>query len=478
MRTEARVLRIVIAILVAVCSVALGLAPVSSAFAVTPAASYVVSGFWTDPLTGPGVGFSLDPPQPDGYFGWYVSLVRVALTAERPATVRFAWDDPSGPWLPYTGPLLVPEGKHVLYAQADDGLARGPVTALQVKVDFRSRPVKTRVTRVVRPAAGNAAVVSVRATVNPWAGPRVVRVAGPDRYGTCAEIAMTDFTVAPTAIVARGDDFPDALAAAGLAGLYNAPIVLARPDEMPFVVGDALVALGTRNAIIVGSVRAVSSAVESQLKVRGMTVERIGGADRYETAALIARGVVTRGGQRGAAFVARGDLYPDSLAVAPFAYRARRPILLVRPTSVPAVTTSALGDLGISDCVIAGSDRAVSSGVETAIEGITGRPATRAQGEDRYGTSIAAARYGVASGLGTFAFVGIATGQNFPDALCGGAAVGAHNGVILMTPKDRLHEGTAAELASHGPELRDIQVYGSEFAVSRAAWDGIVTTIR
>lgn len=99
-------------------------------------------------------------------------------------------------------------------------------------------------------------------------------------------------------------------------------------------------------------------------------------------------------------------------------------------------------------------------------------------GFGRYGTAVAVADYGVTGGLGSYGFVGIATGQNFPDALCGGAAVGSRSGVILMTPKEALNGLTEKKLRDNGPALREVQVYGSEAAVSKAAWDSIVAAVR
>jgi putative cell wall-binding protein len=485
MKAVAHMRRLAAAVLVTACLLALPAAPALAVDVIAPAPQpYVLTGFGADPLgsAGPKVSMQLTPAHPDGYFGWFVTVPRLMLAADRSSAVRYVWDDPSGQWQPYGLPLLVPEGKHVLYAQADDGAHVGPLTAMEVKVDLRSQPVNGTEFDSLGVSASDVGssigTVNIRASVKPWAGPRVIRVWGSDRYSTSEQIAQNAFRSADTVVVARGDDFPDALSAAALAGIYDAPIVLTRPKDLPSVVSEVLTTLKTKNAIIVGSVRAVSSGVEQQLKSKGIAVERIGGSDRYDTANLIARAVIARGGTKGKAFIARGDLFPDSLAVSPFAYCGKRPILLVRPTSLPDVTAKALADLGITDVVIAGSVRAVSQGVEDSIARTPGVHTRRAAGADRYATAVEAAHYGIANALGTFKMVGIATGQNFPDALCGGAAMGHFGGVILMTPKDKLADVTRQELAAHGPELRDIQVYGGEAAVSRSAWDGILQAIR
>lgn len=480
MRPARHILGVTVATL-AVALVAAARGPVA-AFATPPViapapTSYVVRGFDTRPLTGPTVRFAIDPEVPNGYFGWYVSVPWVSMSTERPALIRYAWDSDAGPWLPYAGPILVPEGKHVLYAQSVIGRTRGPLTAIEIKLDLRSHVAQRSILARIAASTANGEVV-LRATVNPWAGPRVIRVYGENRYETSGEIGTTNFPSAPTAIIARGDNFPDALASSALAGIYNGPIVLVYPKVIPKAASDALATLGVKHVIITGDQKAVSAEVEAQLRDKGLTTERLGGVDRYATAELIAKAVIERGGETGKAFVARGDLYPDSLSVSPFAFRAKRPIILVKPRSIPAVSRVALTDFGVRSTIIAGSNKAVSDDVAGEIAGLTGSMPQRVAGDDRYGTSIQAARYGVAAGLGGFQFVGIATGQNFPDALCGGAAVGMRGGVILMTPKAYLYPAVASELASNGPALRDIQVFGSEAAVSKAAWDAIIDVIR
>src|SRR3712207_1457604 len=53
------------------------------------------------------------------------------------------------------------------------------------------------------------------------------RIAGADRYSTAAQVALATF--APdldNIIVASGENFPDGLAASGLAGAVDAPVLL------------------------------------------------------------------------------------------------------------------------------------------------------------------------------------------------------------------------------------------------------------
>jgi putative cell wall-binding protein len=451
--------------------IALGMQPFTLSYA--PLASAVSSDF----DAGPAIRAWVDPMFPNGYFGWYVTVTHVMLLPDRPATLYYRWGK-AGQWATYTEPLVVPEGKRILYAFAVDEAGRsGDVAEMLFKVDYRSPVSRGNVTLSAGPTSQGVVTVSARRA--PTAGPRIIRLGGADRYGTCALVASYNYPAGSTVIVARGDAFPDALAASGLAGIHRAPIVLATRSGLKAEVMGQIDRLGATHAIIVGSAEAVSTTVERQLRDKGLFVERIGGVDRYETATLISRAIVARGGAIGTAYVARGDLFPDSLAMSPAAYTGKVPIMLVRPTALPPTTSRAMTDLHVASVVIAGSVRAVSAEVATRIDALPGMSTpARVEGPDRYGTAAAAADFTVASGLGSYALVGVATGENFPDALCGGAALGERFGVLVLSRRDSLPPAAAAVLEAHGDVLREVQVYGSEVAISGTVWDMLVATVR
>ncbi|HEY3317191.1 MAG TPA: cell wall-binding repeat-containing protein [Coriobacteriia bacterium] len=184
----------------------------------------------------------------------------------------------------------------------------------------------------------------------------VFRVSGNGRVQTAVAVAKkagVEFGgVAPVAFVANGYSFPDALAASPMAAYNVAPILLTHKDYLD---GDTLAAfdqLGTTDVVILGSVKAVGTAVESRLNTRfgAAHVKRIGGADRYETAQMFA---VWETGSLGATqtvgclgtleenklmaldwsrfAVAAGWNYPDALGGGAFAGYAGYPLLLSPP---------------------------------------------------------------------------------------------------------------------------------------------------
>ncbi|KAF0208530.1 MAG: cell wall-binding repeat-containing protein [Actinomycetota bacterium] len=298
------------------------------------------------------------------------------------------------------------------------------------------------------------------------------RVQGLSRYETVSYAAAAAFPDgSDVVIVASGADFPDALAAAGLAGAYDAPLLLTRPDSVPAAVGAEIQRLGATRCFIVGGTGAVFSHVETALRTNyGLDVLRIAGGTRYDTAAEVARRVVDRLGPDydGGVFVARGDVFADALAAAPLAWTARRPIVLSQPTALPDVTATVLDEIGAHEAVVVGGTSAVSNAVQLRVASIVGS-ASRVAGRDRFDTAARVAAYGVDSGITTAAYVGVATGLNFPDALGGGIASGAEGGVLLLTPTNSLSLYVASFLRSHAADVRWCRVYGSPYVVSNAA---------
>lgn len=309
-------------------------------------------------------------------------------------------------------------------------------------------------------------------------GLEISRYSGLDRYETAALIATGNFTDADVAILASGENFPDALAAAGLAGSYEAPLLLTRTASLPSYTSDALSDLGVTDIVIVGGSGAVSDAVANALDA-DYDVSRIWGPTRYETAAEVAGEIADMEGPSFAkrAFLARGDEYPDALAISPFAYDSKVPILLTYTDLLAPATADALDELDIEGGVVTGGEGAVSAAVKSGVDAITtgngGAATVRYGGIDRYETAAIIAEDGVDAGYGSWDYVGLATGLNFPDALAGGVAAGANRGVILLTRTDVLPSFTADALADHGAEILFAEVYGGPGAVAPAVEDDI-----
>ncbi len=375
-------------------------------------------------------------------------------------------------WFSETPEFVDPEGGDYRLAEGSPCIDTGVDLSDFLTWDFD---------HVTRPIDGNedgTAEFDVGAfEYDPWPN---MRLGGADRYATSVAIAQQHFPDgADTVVLATGAKFADGLSSAGLAGVYDAPILLTDPKTLPAVVADEIVRLGAGRVVIVGGTEAVSDGVADAVADLGeITVDRIGGADRYETAAMIADEIVGELGEDydGMFFVARGDLYADALTASPVAWSNMVPILLVEPGEMPDATVDVITSLGGGSAVIVGGANAVGTGVEASVRSVADS-VERITGTDRYDTSAQFSMWAVDGAYADWSQIGIATGEKFPDALSGGAGVGTRNGVVLLTPRASMHASIESVISDNAAGIDSIEVFGGEAAVTPDVYDAIMALL-
>lgn len=286
--------------------------------------------------------------------------------------------------------------------------------------------------------------------------PSSLRVAGASRYETAAAVARESFPRADLAVLATGDDFPDALTGATHAGRLDAPLLLVERDDVPAVTLDALRDLGVQRAVVVGGASAVSSAVIDALAEVVTDVERVAGDTRWATAAAVA----ARGPAASTAYVVSGEGFADAVSATVNAIVDDAPMLLTARDRVPRDTLRALRDLGVDRVVVVGGTSAVSDQVARVL-------ATRTRSGDVV-RHAGATRYATAASLpspGNGTAVLVATGTAFADALGGGvAAARLEARVLLVPPRGPVPAEVAAVLRRERPT--QVRVLGGTGAVA------------
>lgn len=302
------------------------------------------------------------------------------------------------------------------------------------------------------------------------------RLAGLTRYETACEVADRGFYGATAAVLVSGAGFADALSAAGLAGVVDGPVLLVKQTSVPDTVFDMLSELAVEEVIIVGGEAVVGPEVVAALEAEGYAVKRVWGANRYDTSAEVAREMKRMQGVlfNDNALIARGDDYPDALAVGPLAYAAKAPVLLVKPTSLPSAISDVMADVAVEGVIVAGGTIAVSPEVynELAAQPSVGE-IERVYGADRYATAVAVATEGISRTWVNAGYVGVATGLNFPDALAGGPAAGNRGGVLLLCKTASLPAAPTTFLTTHKDEVLRADVFGGPDVVTSAVQQAI-----
>lgn len=255
------------------------------------------------------------------------------------------------------------------------------------------------------------------------AGIAVERVAGSDRFGTSVAAArrLTPGTMpglGRTAIVASGDVFADALVAGPFAAHGSHPVLLSAPDGLDDGVARYLAESGITHVVLMGGTAALAPGVEASIRGLGVSVARLAGTTRYDTAVKAADLVDGRYSDTAgrACFatdtigLARARVPFDSFSAAPLLGRLCAPLVLADPASVPADTAayldrarSANGPVGLR---IFGGDAAVSqAAIDAYLSGEQAEPdETDASGDGQPGV-LPAGSCGGASGDGAVQLV-------------------------------------------------------------------------
>ena len=280
------------------------------------------------------------------------------------------------------------------------------------------------------------------------------RIAGMDRYETSVNISMTGWLVSSDyAVIATGENFPDALSAATLAKKYNAPILLTTPKTLDPGVEKELARLKVKYVYIIGGTGVISQNIQNLLESKGIKCTRLSGMDRYETSAAVANEIGTTN-IKGTVVVTTGENFPDALSIAPWAASNGVPILLTDVDSLSPSILSYINKNNITNTYVIGGTGAVSDSVMSTLKN-----AKRIQGKDRYATNLA-----ILNMFGSefqFNKLYLATGNNFPDALSGSALAALTKSPIVLADVIPLQE-TKDYISSNISRLNDVFILGGQ----------------
>jgi CSLREA domain-containing protein/uncharacterized repeat protein (TIGR01451 family) len=296
--------------------------------------------------------------------------------------------------------------------------------------------------------ANNSANVTV--TVDPPSG-TTERLFGLDRIETAVAASQNTYGdgAAGAVVLARADNFPDALAGAPLAVANQAPLLLTPTGELdPRTATELQRVLPAGGTVhLLGGTAALSDAVRDAVQALGYQIVRYPGADRYATAVLIAEAL----GDPKGIFVATGLNFPDALTSGAAAAEVGGVIVLTAGTTMPAPTATYLAaHTGVPRWAIGGPSAAADS------------DATPLVGIDRYATALLVAT--------TFfedpAVIGIAVGTQFPDALAGDTHISRRRAPMLLVAPTFLPPAVADYLADNRASIQRVFIYGGRAAIS------------
>ncbi|MDQ0254500.1 putative cell wall-binding protein [Evansella vedderi] len=283
------------------------------------------------------------------------------------------------------------------------------------------------------------------------------RMYGQTRYETAVLISQQGWNSSDTVVLARGDDFPDALTGAPLAYQLDAPMLLTRTNRLDNVTIEEIKRLGAKKVVILGGELAISQKVENDLKKLELEIDRIAGNTRFDTAKLIADRL---GSQHDQVIVINVDAYADAMAIAPYAARNGIPILLTNRTSIPNVTKGVLNKA--KETIVLGGNLVISDSVLNQLPSIK----HHFDGKTRFDTAVQ-----IVEELNLFRKNGyLVTGYDFADGLTSSVLAAKHGDSIILTNTNSL-PNVSRNLMN---EFTHITMLGGHLAIS----DRVVNEVR
>jgi hypothetical protein len=292
----------------------------------------------------------------------------------------------------------------------------------------------------------------------------VVRLAGPSRMETSVAISRSSYLIggsATSAVLVDASSFADAVVAAPLAVQKHGPVLLTLPNNLDAGVAAELTRILAPGATVylIGGTNVISTGVETAVAALGFTPLRVAGKDRFGTAVAVARSLTTVKNF----LEATGLDFPDALSAAAAAAASGSAVLLTNGTTVDAATASFInGNLTVGRYAI-GKAAATADPATTTTDLV---------GSDRYATAVLVAQKFFSAPTEA----GVASGQDFPDALAGSAHIAAAGGPLLLTDPSTLSSATQSYIAGQS-KVTEAFVYGGPIAISNAVSTALASAL-
>ena len=312
----------------------------------------------------------------------------------------------------------------------------------------------------------------------------VTRLAGAARWDVAANLARKGWDPAGTKawpkvahiIIANGENGKEAdpLTAAGLAGAYDAPVLLTQTASLPAATKAIITEIARKNPRVrihlIGGTASVPDARWNEIKrIKGVstTKDRIAGANRYDVSANIANRIVSL---RGAAAVSGLILiaadnpaaFYDALAASPIAYAKTMPMLSVKKGSVPPSVAKVMNSAALKN-----KKRYAASSASYIGAGSLSKATRLTNSKNRYTAASNIANFAIAQNWASAACVGLTA--KLPDALTGSAYLGKRGGVMLFTDSSKaIQPASKSFITAHKTQIVDACVMGGTGSVPEA----------
>ena len=275
----------------------------------------------------------------------------------------------------------------------------------------------------------------------------VKRIEGANRYETALALSE-QWDVSDYAVLASGEDFPDAMFGGPLATQVDAPMLLTKKAALYPGILPRLEALGVKTVYLLGGEEAVSPAVMDTLQEAGYRVVRVGGKNRMETAERSSELAAELRGDEAVndkiRFEVNRNAYADALAGGAFVAMHREKF--GSSYFVPYV----------------GKDGSIVFGGTEVVPSIPNE--IRLAGNNRYATAVEIAKAYKTMLDKEIKRVVLVNGENFPDGLAATPFAFRKDAVVLLTKQNELPMAVDAYLREHA--IQEVWLIGGPEAIT------------
>ncbi|WP_309446453.1 cell wall-binding repeat-containing protein [Desulfosporosinus nitroreducens] len=231
------------------------------------------------------------------------------------------------------------------------------------------------------------------------------------------------------AILAYGENFPDALTAAPLAKKYNAPILLTETNSIPTDTLNVIQQLKVSEIFIIGGTGVISSSVENQLTSLGVKTTRLSGQDRYETSISVAYQLENVS----EITIVTGEDFADALSISPIAAKRKMPIILVPHNVIPDIVKEYIKLHKISKTYVIGVGSSLDESLVSELPNVE-----QINGQDKYQRNLAVIdKFKSEMDLNA---IYLTTGETFADGLSGSALASVNCNPLLLVGENSISQ--------------------------------------
>lgn len=220
--------------------------------------------------------------------------------------------------------------------------------------------------------------------------PSVEVLGGATRFETAVELSKSKFEAADTVVLINKTAILDGISATPLATIANGPILYTEANYLHEATKNEIARLRPSKVIIVGGSGVVTENVVNELIGMGIpTIDRLGGATRYDTSLEVAKYIDKNYYDVSEIFVVNGAADADAMSIGAVGGMNNMPIMLTEVNSMPANTYNWLKSENLTNAYIIGGKGIVTDKVLNDINAITKLDirSKRVGGQDRLETN-------------------------------------------------------------------------------------------